>query len=48
MTHAFVDTVVKLVTRVTVKLLWKSCPITKSSLLDISFETVYKTLLFNI
>ena len=48
MTHAFVDPEVKLVTRVTTKLLQKSCPITNSNLLNFSFKTVYKYLLFNI
>ena len=48
MTHAFVDPEVKSVIRVTTKLLRKSCPITKSNLLNFSFKTVYKNLLFNI
>ena len=48
MTHAFVDPDVKLVTRVTTKLLRKSCPITKFSLLNIKFKTVFKNLLFNV
>ena len=48
MTHAFVDPEVNLVTRVTTKLLRKSCIVTKSNLLSISFKTVYKNLLFNI
>ena len=48
MTHAFVDPEMKLVTRVTTKLLLKSFLITKSNLLNISFKTVYKNLLFNI
>ena len=48
MTHAFVDPEVKLVTRVTTKFLRKSCLITKSNLLNISFKTVYEKILFNI
>ena len=48
MTHAFADPEVKLVTKVTTKLLRKSCPITKSNLLNILFKTVFKNLLFNI
>ena len=48
MTCAFVDPEVKLVTRVTTKLLQKSCLITKSNLLNTLFNTVYKNLLFNI
>ena len=48
MTHAFVDPEVKLVTRVTTKLLRKSCLISESNLLNISSKTVYKKLLFNI
>ena len=48
MTHAFVDPEEKLVTRVATKLLRKSCLITKSNLLNVSFKTVYKNLLFNI
>ena len=46
MTHAFVDPEVKLATRVTTKLLQKSCLITKSNFLNISFKT--KDLLFNV
>ena len=42
MTHAFVDPGVELVTRVTTKLFWKSCPVTKSNFLNISFKTVYR------
>ena len=42
MTHAFADPEVKLVTRVTTKLLRKSDPITYSNLLNFSFKTVYK------
>ena len=48
MTRAFVEPEVKLVTRVTTKLLGKSCLITKANLLNISFKTVYKNLLFDI
>ena len=48
MTHTFVDPEVKSVIRVTTKLLRKSCPITNSNLLNFSFKTVYKNLLFNI
>ena len=40
-THAFVDPEVKLVTRLTTKML-------RFNLLNISFKTVYKNLLFNI
>ena len=48
MTHAFVDPDVKLVTRVTTKMLQKSCPITKANVLNISFKIVFKNLLLNI
>ena len=48
MTHAFVDPEVKLVTKVTTKLLRKSSPITNSNLLNFLFKTAYKNLLFNI
>ena len=45
MTHVFVDPEVKLVTKVTTKLLQKSCPITNSILLNSSLKTVYKAYL---
>ena len=48
MTRAFVDPEVKSVIRVTTKLLRKSSPITNSNLLNFSFKTIYKNLLFNI
>ena len=48
MTHAFADPEVKLITRVTTKLLRKSGPITYTNLLNFSFKTVYKNLSYNI
>ena len=48
MTHGFVDPEVKLIIRVTRKLMRKFCPITNSNLLNFSLKTAYKNLLFSI